>query len=137
MFDSDPPASSAPAANASKLVGMWIAADGAEPVAGEIGQRMQQGFDQNALKLQFDEGGQLRVFRGNQPTPPGTWQVAQARGNALVVRLAAPGLSANETPSDFVVTFAQDNRFTLRAADSGPDGLAFTFSRQAARVAAR
>jgi hypothetical protein len=129
--------SSPTTASASRLVGVWIAADGNEPVAGEIGQRMQQGFDQNALKLQFSEGGRLTVYRGSEPTPPGTWQVAGGHGKDLVVRLSAPGLSADEAPTNFLVAFGDENHFTLRAADSGGEGLAFTFTRQAARVAAR
>lgn len=129
--------SSPTTASGGRLVGVWIAADGSEPVAGEIGQRMQQGFDQNALRLQFAEGGRLTVYRGSQPTPPGTWQVAGQNGKDVVVRLSAPGLSADEAPTDFVVAFPDDNHFTLRAADSGAEGLAFMFTRQAPRVAAR
>ena len=134
----NPATSASPSDQAGRLIGVWIASDAAEPVAGEIGQRMRQGFDQNALKLEFQEGGRLTIHRDSQRTPPGTWQVTRTDGPRILVRLSAPGLSADDdAPADFVITLTDDNHLTLRPADSGVDGLAFSLTRQFPRVASR
>ena len=113
------------------------ASDAAQPVGGEIGRRMSQGFDENALRLEFSPGGRLTVHRDSQPTPPGTWQITRAEGQQLHVRLSAPGLAADEAPADFVITLADDNHLTLRPADAAADGVAFNLTRQTSRVASR
>jgi hypothetical protein len=132
-----PATSASPSDHAARLIGVWIASDAAEPVSGEIGQRMRQGFDQNALKIEFQDAGRLTIHRNSARTPPGTWQVTRADGRQILVRLCAPGLSADDAPADFVITLADDNHLTLRPADSGADGLAFTLTRQSPRVASR
>jgi hypothetical protein len=53
------------------------------------------------------------------------------------MRLAAPGLSADDAPADFIITLADENHLTLRPADSAADGFAFSLTRQASRVASR
>jgi hypothetical protein len=120
---------------ASRLIGAWIASDAAEPVGGEIGRRMSQGFDENALRLEFLPGGKLAIYRDNQPTPTGAWQITRSNGRQLHVRLSAPGLCPDGASADFLISLADDNHLTLRRADA--DGLSFNLTRQSPRVASR
>lgn len=113
-------------ADASRLLGLWVAAEGTAAAGDEKSIRMEQGIAECTMQFDFRDAQQVFIQLGRDvDVEEGRWEVVRAEGSALVVKIASP--SCGET--EFRVEFTGENRFTMSQVGASDARLAFTLTR--------
>lgn len=119
-----PPWTGGAAADAAKLLGVWVAGERRLDDDDEKSARMQQAIADRTMRFDFRDGGCVLIqLGGDCETEEGRWRVVGSDGAALVVRIESPSCSAQE----FRLAFLDDNRVTMSQVNEA--GLAFTLTR--------
>jgi hypothetical protein len=113
-------------ADASRLLGLWVAGDRSAGDGDEKSLRMEQGIAECTMQFDFRAAGEVFIQLGRDvDVEQGRWELVSTQGPALIVKITAPSCGERE----FRVELVGDNRFTISPADATDDSLAFTLTR--------